>query len=233
MALECVRVTIFYLFAFSRAICVHYRWRFNATFWYEKNKLNEKKKRKRNEKEGNTQAQPLAPPPHSYVKHSPLPLYYWYTTSTHAGTHAQTHTHSLTENTIRFDFTIIIGNDAYYRPLSTNQQEQQNHWELIESGESTGSMTFLWFYYFIYSILSFSFRYIYSERDVHVRIGFVPCEFPFRIYGLNHTNKAKHAVFCAVGVLCWCWCVHTYRQLFCHCVWWLPCYSVSSKPYII
>lgn len=151
----------------------------------------------------------------------------------HACRHARTNTHSFTENTIRFDFTIIIGNDAYFRPLSTNQQEQQNHWERIESGESTGSMTFLWFYYFIYSILSFSFRYIYSERDVHVRIGFVPCEFPFRIYGLNHTNKAKHAVFCAVGVLCWCWCVHTYRQLFCHCVWWLPCYSVSSKPYII
>lgn len=157
------------------------------------------------------QTQPLAPPPHSYIKHSPLPLYYCYTTSTHARTNT-------------FDFTIIIGNDAYFCRLSVQQQQQNNGENRIRWTDRFYDIFMISLFYLLYFEL-----FISIFRDVHVRIGFVPCEFPFQIYGLSHTNKVKHAVC----VMLLCWCVHTYRQLFCHCVWWLPCHSVSSKPHII
>lgn len=194
---------------------MHYRWRFNATFRYAKNKLNEEKKTKRNEKEGNTGT------PTSFVCQALSIAIILLLHHKHACTHAQ--------NTIRF----YNNNRQRCLFLSFIRITGAATKQLRESESNQVNRQVLWHFYdfIILFTLFWAFHFDTLREMYHVRIGFVPCEFPLRIYGLNHTNKAEQAVcYVMLGVLCWC--VHTYRQLFCHCVWWLPCYFGLFKAHI-
>lgn len=87
----------------------------------------------------------MAPSPHIRTKHF---RHHITAIPQHPRTHRHRHAHIKS-----IPFYNNRHRNAYFCRLSVTKKKTTTIW--IESGESTGSMTFLWFYYFIYSIPSF------------------------------------------------------------------------------